>query len=155
MASGHSSHKSHLGNTISLWQKRANEHQEKQLMNPFSEWSGASHKPVLDKSDPKYGHPVEGSMTETRGIQAGQHISAEIVELCHVIKDLGTPISADSDSYSIKFGHLFEAYTKISNKLVGMLLRARKQGLVTFEGEMLYQRRDDNVIITCLSVPEF
>lgn len=57
-------------------------------------------------------------------------------------------------SYSIQFGKLFEAYTKISNKLVGMLLRARKQGLVMFEGEMLYQRRDDHVVIYCLHVPE-
>ena len=54
----------------------------------------------------------------------------------------------------IRFGHLFEAYTKISNKVVGMLLRARKQGLVVFEGEMLYQRRDDDVLITCLRVPQ-
>lgn len=29
-------------------------------------------------------------------------------------------------------------------QLVGMLIRARKYGLVDFEGEMLYQRQDDN-----------
>ena len=31
-----------------------------------------------------------------------------------------------------------------------MLLRARKYGLVHFEGEMLYQKQDDNKIITLL-----
>lgn len=31
-----------------------------------------------------------------------------------------------------------------------MLLRARKHGLVDFEGEMLFQRRDEHVIITLL-----
>ena len=35
-----------------------------------------------------------------------------------------------------------------------MLLRARKQNLVDFEGEMLFQRRDDNVVITLLRMPE-
>ena len=42
---------------------------------------------------------------------------------------------------------LFELYKVISSKVVGLLLRARKHGLVQFEGEMLYQGRDDNVII--------
>ena len=54
----------------------------------------------------------------------------------------------------VTFGRLFERYTRISNKVVGMLLRARKQNLVHFEGEMLFQRRDDGVIITLLHVPE-
>lgn len=49
---------------------------------------------------------------------------------------------------TIKFKELFELYKVISNKIVGLLLRARKYGLVKFEGEMLYQGRDDNVIIT-------
>lgn len=31
-----------------------------------------------------------------------------------------------------------------------MLLRARKHGLIDFEGEMLYQRRDEDTIITLL-----
>ena len=38
----------------------------------------------------------------------------------------------------------------ISNKVVGLLLRARKYGFVAFEGETLFQRKDDNVIITLL-----
>ena len=44
-------------------------------------------------------------------------------------------------------------YKVISNKLVGILLRARKYDLVKFEGEMLYQRKDDDVVITLLRVP--
>lgn len=35
-------------------------------------------------------------------------------------------------------------------QVVGMLLRARKHRMVDFEGEMLYQRRDEDVIITLL-----
>ncbi|KAK7493471.1 hypothetical protein BaRGS_00015371 [Batillaria attramentaria] len=143
----------HLSSKISLWQKRTEEHQEKQLINPFSEWEGASHRAKLEKDDPQYGKPVEGSWTELRGRQAGDHISGEIVELCRVIAELGRRMP--DNTYTITFGQLFDAYTKISNKLVGMLMRARKQKLVEFEGEMLFQRRDDHVVIRCLRVPEF
>ncbi len=42
------------------------------------------------------------------------------------------------------FGNLFTLYTRISDKVVGILLRARKYGLVHFEPEILYQGRDDD-----------
>lgn len=35
-------------------------------------------------------------------------------------------------------------------QVVGMLIRARKYGLVAFDGEMLYQRQDDDKVITML-----
>lgn len=41
----------------------------------------------------------------------------------------------------------------ISNKVVGILIRARKHGFVDFEGEMLYQRRDDDKVIRLLKSP--
>lgn len=48
---------------------------------------------------------------------------------------------------------LFDRYIRISDKVVGILMRARKHGLVDFEGEMLWQGRDDHVVITLLSEP--
>ena len=65
------------------------------------------------------------------------------------------PVPADKEDENhsiskIEFGKLFKIYTYISNKLVGILLRARKYGLVDFEGECLFQRQDDDVIITLL-----
>jgi len=33
-------------------------------------------------------------------------------------------------------------------------MRARRQGYVSFEGEMLFQRRDDHVIIRLVRSPE-
>lgn len=39
----------------------------------------------------------------------------------------------------ILFGDLFDAYAHISDKVVGMLLRARKHSLLYFEGETLFQ----------------
>lgn len=38
----------------------------------------------------------------------------------------------------------------INDKLVGLLLRARKHKFVDFEGEILFQRRDDDVLIFLL-----
>lgn len=43
-----------------------------------------------------------------------------------------------------------QIYASINNKLVGLLLRARKQKIIDFEGEMLFQRRDDEVPIFML-----
>ena len=133
----------------------------------------------LDKHDKDYGTPVAGSKTEARGKLAHERISREILELCCIINDHGTRISLrnskcdktsepikskDESNYSkedtkdslvttIEFGRLFDIYTKISNKLVGVLLRARKYGILDFQGEMLWQRRDDAVIITLLYSP--
>ena len=111
---------------------------------------------VASKSstDPNYGVPVAGSKTEARGKQAHQRISKEIIELCAVIEDNGMRIDDDEEKNlqrtNITFGRLFQIYTVISNKVVGVLLRARKYGFVTFEGETLFQGRDDNVVITLL-----
>ena len=41
----------------------------------------------------------------------------------------------------------FEIHTVISNKVVRVLLHARKYGFVAFEGKTLFQRKEDNVII--------
>ena len=95
--------------------------------------------------------PVEGSKTEARGKKAHVHISNEIVELCEIIQTIGQQ-QADG-TYAVRFHTLFEFYTRISNKVVGILKRAKKQGLVDFGPEMLFQRRDDHEIITLLKMP--
>uniref|UniRef100_A0A4W6EHQ3 Costars domain-containing protein n=1 Tax=Lates calcarifer TaxID=8187 RepID=A0A4W6EHQ3_LATCA len=58
--------------------------------------------------------------------------------------------SSNGKVITVEFGKLFEHYVTISNKLVGILLRARKQKLVDFKGEMLWQGKDDHVLITLL-----
>uniref|UniRef100_A0A8C9VH11 Si:dkey-29b11.3 n=1 Tax=Scleropages formosus TaxID=113540 RepID=A0A8C9VH11_SCLFO len=72
----------------------------------------------------------------------------EVRELCGIIRDVGR--SCEDGSVIVEFGRLFERYVTISNKVVGVLLRARRQGLVRFQGEMLWQGRDDQVVITLL-----
>lgn len=104
------------------------------------------------RNDKEYGRPVAGSKTETRGRFAGAHISQEVKQLCQIILQMGE--EQPDGTFSVTFRRLFDRYTRISNKVVRMLLRARKQNLVHFEGEMLFQRRDDDVIITLLHMPE-
>jgi len=113
--------------------------------NPFSD---IYNRPNIKKTDFRYGRPKHGSLTEKRGISAGNTISKEIIELCEIIDMCGIP--RPDGNMLIRFGQLFQLYTRISDTVVGMLIRARKYGLVDFEGEMLYQRQDEEKIITLL-----
>ncbi|XP_044062543.1 actin-binding Rho-activating protein-like [Siniperca chuatsi] len=138
------------------WQKWSDEHQEYQKQNPFSHDTRPSVM-VPQKGQDDYGRPLQGSMTEQRGKDAHTHISREVQELCEVIRNIGEPKNKDGDGsgsdgkvITVEFRKLFEHYVTISNKLVGILLRARKQKLVDFEGEMLWQGQDDHVVITLL-----
>ncbi|XP_014056789.2 actin-binding Rho-activating protein-like [Salmo salar] len=137
------------------WQRWSNEHQEYQKHNPFSNDRGAMVR--LQRDQDGYGRPLEGSLTEQRGQDAHVHISREVEELCQVIRDIGESCGDGGGEkrpvVTVEFGKLFEHYVNISNKVVGILLRARKQGLVSFEGEMLWQGQDDRVLITLLQSP--
>jgi len=146
-----------LSDRMNVFQKQVEKNKEYQKRNPFSSSfkkndsdtsSGSAEltSAGLSKDDPRYGRPPEGSKTEMRGFKAHTHISKEILELCSIIRQIG--LRKSDGSYIVTFGELFQTYTVISNKVVGILLRARKYGLVDFEGEMLFQRRDDNKIIT-------
>ena len=115
-------------------------------------YHGILHMQKISGHNDNYGTPVVGSKTEYRGKSAGVHISHEIIELCDIISKMGHTLP--NGTVGITFGVLFETYTRISNKLVGMLMRARKQKLIDFEGEMLFQRRDDDVVIYLLKMPE-
>lgn len=128
------------------WQKWSNDHCENQKQNPFS--NGKVTPPHIQRGQEGYGRPLEGSKTEQRGKDAHSHIGREVIELCQVIRDIG--VRGEDGRTAVRFDALFETYVTISNKLVGVLLRARRQGLVHFEGEMLWQGRDDGVLITLL-----
>jgi len=103
--------------------------------------------------DQQYGAPRAGSKAEARGRAAHARLSGEVVELCAIIKDHGGRANPPALA-AITFGELFSIYVRISNKLVGVLLRARKHGLVHFEGETLFQGQDDKKTVTLLAWPE-
>ncbi|XP_045201463.2 actin-binding Rho-activating protein-like [Mercenaria mercenaria] len=154
----------------SFWQQRIDNHQIDRLINPFSEfwgenrdkyidvlqnsravWKGADKRTKLTKADDKYGRPVEGTLTEYRGNKAKNFIANNIVECCDTIRTCG--VQKADGTWEVKFGILFKAYERINDKLVGLLVRARRHGLLDFPGEMLYQRQDDDVIIKLYKVP--
>lgn len=133
-----------LSAKVAMFDQYANKHKDRQSKNPFT--SGLDiGKPKFSKEE--YGRPEAGSLTDIRGRKATAHVLKEVMELCEVIHQEGTPCRDQPEIIAITFGDLFNIYTHISDKCVGLLLRARKQKLVDFEGECLFQRRDDNVPI--------
>ena len=71
-----------------------------------------------------------------------------MIALCKCISTQGLRLT--NGHTLILFGELFRIYQKISNKVVGILARARKNRLVHFEGETLWQGQDDEVNVTLL-----
>ncbi|KAJ7397587.1 Actin-binding Rho-activating protein [Pitangus sulphuratus] len=132
------------------WQEWADQHIITQKLNPFSEEFDheLAMSTRLHKGDEGYGHPKEGTKTAERAKRAEAHIHREIRDMCFIIESMARP--RPDGKIQVTFGELFERYVRISDKVVGILMRARKHGLVDFEGEMLWQGRDDNVIITLL-----
>ncbi|XP_013810115.1 actin-binding Rho-activating protein [Apteryx mantelli] len=132
------------------WQEWADEHIITQKLNPFSEEFDheLAMSTRLHKGDEGYGHPKEGTKTAERAKRAEAHIHREIRDMGFIIKTMAKP--RHDGKIQVTFGELFERYVRISDKVVGILMRARKHGLVDFEGEMLWQGRDDHIIITLL-----
>ncbi|NXK33422.1 ABRA protein, partial [Piprites chloris] len=132
------------------WQEWADQHIITQKLNPFSEEFDheLAMSTRLHKGDEGYGRPKEGTKTAERAKRAEAHIHREIRDMCFIIESMARP--RPDGKIQVTFGELFERYVRISDKVVGILMRARKHGLVDFEGEMLWQGRDDNVIITLL-----
>ncbi|KAK7915685.1 hypothetical protein WMY93_011446 [Mugilogobius chulae] len=128
-----------MGDIKSRWQQWSEQHVEGQKLNPFSddfdyEYAMAQR---LKKGDSGYGRPKEGSKTAERGTME---------EMVWIIRDMG--FKDKQGRTVISFGRLFDRYVKISDKVVGILLRCRKHKMVDFEGEMLWKGQDDDVIIT-------
>lgn len=83
-------------------------------------------------------------------MKANIQVYQEMIDLCRVIHDEGTPVDGEPDLREILFGELFQIYVHINDKVVGLLLRARKHELLTFEGEVLFQKYHDDVPIYLL-----
>ena len=116
-------------------------------------WDPAApcHMLTFEGKDETYGKPPQGSLTEQRAEKAMRHINEELTALLHIIRNIG--MRYQDGTIAVSFGKLFQFYVPISNKIVGILLRARRWRLVGFPGEMLYQGQDDNVLI-CLLLAE-
>jgi len=135
-----------MANPRQMFNNLASEHKNKMAANPFS--GSFSKSQTLAKDDPGYGKPVAGSKSEARSKKAAALINSEVSHLCLVIHEAGE--MGDDGCVRVEFGHLFQIYTRISSKVVGILLRARKYGFVDFEPEILFQGRDNETVITML-----
>ncbi|XP_076027140.1 actin-binding Rho-activating protein [Genypterus blacodes] len=132
----------------SRWQQWSDQHMEGQKLNPFSEEFDHDYAMAqrLRKGDTGYGRPKDGSRTAERGDRAHRHIHREMEEMVWIIKEMG--LKDKQGRTIISFGRLFDRYVKISDKVVGIVLRCRKHKMLDFEGEMLWKGQDDDVIIT-------
>ncbi|KAM4587295.1 actin-binding Rho-activating protein [Odontesthes bonariensis] len=132
----------------SRWQQWSDQHVVGQKLNPFSEEFDHEYAMAqrLRRGDSGYGRPKDGSKTAERGDRAQKHIHREMEEMVWIIRDMG--LEDREGRTVISFGRLFDRYVKISDKVVGILLRCRKHKMLDFEGEMLWKGQDDHIIIT-------
>ncbi|KAF5282766.1 hypothetical protein FQR65_LT02763 [Abscondita terminalis] len=143
-----------LRDRVALFNTFATTHVNNQALNPFSQDKSVSQLERRRFSKEEYGRPQKGSKSEIRGFKANLDILKEILQLCEVLDQFSEPLFTPEEKKNdprkvISFGELFTIYTSTS-QLVGILLRARKQHLVDFEGEVLFQRQDDGVPIILL-----
>uniref|UniRef100_A0A674DD92 Actin binding Rho activating protein b n=1 Tax=Salmo trutta TaxID=8032 RepID=A0A674DD92_SALTR len=125
-----------VGNLKSRWQNWSSTNTVNQKLNPFSEDFDYEYSMSLRLHKAK------------RARRAEQHIHGEIADMCYVIRTMNDP---DPDwKTRVTFRELFDRYLRVSDKVVGILLRAKRHGKVAFEEEMLWQGQDNGVIITLL-----
>ncbi|KAM5157777.1 actin-binding Rho-activating protein [Mantella aurantiaca] len=141
---------SQVNNIKGRWEKWSGDHAVNQKLNPFSDEFDHDYamSQRLQKGDEGYGRPKDGTKTAERAMRAEAHIHREMRDLCFIISTMADP--GRDGKVRVTFGELFDRYVRISDKVVGILLRARKHGMVDFLGEMLWQGRDDHVIITLM-----
>jgi len=140
-----------LKSKVAIFNQKVDEHKSNQLDNPFSgshESRSRSPKQLLKPEE--YGKPKPGSLTEFRGMKANIQVYQEMIELCLIIHQEGKPVEGEPDLREISFGELFQIYVHSNDKVVGLLLRARKYQLLTFEGEVLFQKYHDHVPVYLL-----
>eukprot|EP00940_MAST-03C_sp_MAST-3C-sp2_P001029 g1029.t1 len=86
---------------------------------------------------------VESADSESRAEKAKEWVNDQVLVLLRTVSDLG-----GGDSGRTTFAKLFVRYERISDSLNGILMRAKKRGLVQYKGEMLLQRVSDAVVIS-------
>lgn len=95
-----------LSSKVAMFNNQANQHQQSQLLNPFShDGRASSPKPTFSKD--QYGKPLAGSLTEMRGQKANMHVMKEMLELCQIIDSEGYVVKDEPTMRVIPFGELF------------------------------------------------
>lgn len=119
------------------------------MINPFAHYN-VSDMPKRCFGQEEYGKAPAGSLSEQRALQANVRALEQILQLCEVIETNGEADPVDQSLKRLEFGQLFNLYNDISDKLMGTMLAARKNGFVDFSGETLFQGRDESVPVRLL-----
>ncbi|KAH8262032.1 hypothetical protein KR038_005951, partial [Drosophila bunnanda] len=138
-----------VSSRITLFNQAAEQHQNWMMINPFAHYN-VSDMPKRSFGQDEYGKPPAGSLSEQRALQASVWALEQMLQLCEVIESNGEPDPDDQRLRRLEFGHLFNLYSDISDKLMGTMLAARKNGFVEFNGETLFQGRDEIVPVRLL-----
>lgn len=134
-----------VAETAKMWSRRAEAIEEEQKVNVFSSHFDADATKQAARTG-EYGKPVPGSLTDQRWQKGRAWVDDQIDKLTGVIRDIG---DADVDgTTTVTFGELFYKYADISDSLVGILMRAKKRNRLYYQGDMLFQTKDDHVVIT-------
>lgn len=128
------------------WKNFCDKHQEMMANNVFhDDYKGPGD--MTKEGNANWGVPT--GKTLERGMKAHAHIENEIQYLLDMIMSMASFCPKEKKAY-VTFKQIFDRYVRISDKVVGILMRAKKRKLVTFESEMLWQGRDDHVKIYVL-----
>ncbi len=95
-------------------------------------------------------------MSDQRAVKAQEWVEKEVDKLMTNIVALAKR-NQSSGKCEVTFGELFYTYQDISDTLVGIMVRAKKRGLIEYEGQgghMLFQGRHDNVVVTVTELGE-
>merc|ERR1719225_1529639 len=95
-----------------------------------------------------YGKPIPGSASDIRGQEYQKAVTLEVLGLCRIIFTHGFKLG--NGHTLMLFKDIFDLYQSISNKVVGILARARKNRLIHFEGETLFQGESNDTNVTLL-----
>jgi len=90
---------------------------------------------------------VGSSLSAARAEEGAKWVDEAVAKLVNEIKKIGYD---EQGRMAVKFITLFKHYENISDSLVGIMIRAKKRGLIEYVGEMLLQGKDDDVVITVI-----
>lgn len=134
-----------LAGLASMWDSKVAQADDEIKNNVFSAHYDPNAAKKLKPGDKGYGSAPEGSESAVRAQKANDWVKVQVKQLIDVIGEIGT--AGPGGLKQTNFGTLFVRYETISDTVVGILQRAKKYGVVTFEGEMLFQGQSNGVVI--------
>jgi hypothetical protein len=88
------------------------------------------------------------SKSPERVVAANAWVAFEVARLVQTIEMNCEGVDEVTGAKRITFGSLFRIYENLTNSVAGISQRARKRNMITFEGEMLLQGRNNNTWVT-------